>query len=234
MIYPFAEEGGQGNANLWSIPVSKTKYYGVSGKQENKGVPNKAGLDNFWDRVLKQRVDHKAFDRIVLVDHSSTGKSVDGFRKAFVEVISRAYEKKKINHKRAQALVDVPMKFINVVDWRRRPGNGQEATQPVKVGLLATVTCDSAEGVIDTILADKDKHPRVACEYYPRRWYKTVKDCWEKDGGFENAKHQRTLIKQYNEQHGGLLTVQPPANAQHGQAGGQNVVEGFQNLNIQH
>ena len=233
MIYPFADEGGNGNANLWSVPVSKTKYYGVSGVQENKGVPDNSGLDGFWDRVLKQRVDHKNFDRIVLVDHSTTGKSVDGFRKAYVQVIRRAEDKKKISHTRAKNLIEAEMAFINVVDWRRRPDHGQEATAPKKVDLLATITCKSAEGVIDTILADKEKHPRVACEYYPRRWYKTVGQCWDKDGGLENAKNQRTLIKQYNENHGGLLTVRPAANAEPGQASGQNVVEGFQNLNIQ-
>lgn len=220
LFYPFDEE----KWNMHSIPISKTKYYKTNAA-EAVGMPNNAGLDNYWDRVLKQRLyPGKQYDRIVLVDHSSSGKSVDGFREAFVDVIKRAEEKKKISKDDSKAIRGMKMVFINVVDWRRRPGGGNEATPPKskKIELIDTITLQGTnEGEIDVILADKDKHPRVACEYYPRRWYKTVKQCWEKDGGLENAKTQRTMIKEWNEKNGGLIGPSSTHNSPQAEGAGQ-------------
>lgn len=103
------------------------------------------------------------------------------------------------------------MAFQNVVDYRRRSGGGHEAIPPIsdKIHTLSVLTAQVEEGEIDVILADKDKHPRVACEYYPRRWHKSVQACWDHDGGKENALEQRAQIKEWNLKNGGLIGPSP-------------------------
>ncbi|KAL8829970.1 MAG: hypothetical protein Q9191_001695 [Dirinaria sp. TL-2023a] len=207
LIYPF----DKGSYNMNSLPLSKSKIYKTN-QQDGKGQPTNAGLDGYWDRVLKKRLNNAAFDRIVVVDHSGTGKSVDGFRKAFVDVVNRAKDQKKIKSDDAKEIIQTPWHFINVVDWRRRPGSNNPTKDPTSsiIKKITKITFETPDDVINTILADEDKHPRVACEYWPSRWSESVKKCWEQDGTLEAAEEQRKSIEQWNQDNGGLISDTNP------------------------
>ena len=193
--------------------MSKTKFWG-SNTAQGIGKASNAGLDGYWDRILSTRLFAKQFDRIVLVDHSSSGKSVDGFRLAYSAILTRAYQQGKINQQQWNLYeVQIPMVFINVIDRRRSTGgSAAPPTPPLTVQTIATITADTNEGEIDRILADKEVHPRVAAEYPPKKWRRTVAQAWEDDPvhSKQNAIQMRARIKTYNENHGGLLVPDPP------------------------
>ena len=192
--------------------MSKSKIYKTN-EQDGKGKPTNAGLDGYWDRVLAQRLGQAKFDRIVVVDHSGTGKSVDGLRKAFVDIVNRAKDKKKIKEDEAKEIINTPWYFINVVDWRRRPDSKNPTKAPTSsiIKKISIITFETPDDVINEILADEDKHPRVACEYWPSRWSETVGKCWEEDGTLNEAKEQRDSIIKWNKDNGDLISATNPA-----------------------
>ena len=69
------------NSRLRPIPISKTRYYKVS----PDGTPTKKGAQNYYRDIIRNKVAGKAITRFVLVDHSSTGGSVNGARQAILE-----------------------------------------------------------------------------------------------------------------------------------------------------
>ena len=207
LLYPF----DQTSLNVHSLPASKTKIYGTN-QQDGKGKPSKKGLDRYFDKVLLQRLDAAVFDRIVIVDHSGTGKSVDGFRVAFKDIINRAKDKNKLTKDEARKILDTPWYFINVVDWRRRPGSNNPTVNPQSdvIKKISIITLETGDDVINAILADENKHPRVACEYWPSRWDSSVKDCWAEDGTLEVADAQKMAIIAWNQANGGLIDRNNP------------------------
>lgn len=209
LIYPFDE----GSYNMHSLPISKTKIYGTD-DDGGKGRATNKGLDGYWDRVLQPRLAAKDFDRIVIIDHSGTGRSVDGFRKAFKDIVNRAKDQKKIPGDQAKKIIDTPWYFINVIDWRRRPDSSIPVQDPKTkaVKKISKVTLETKDGTIDKILADKDAHPRVTCEYWASRWEKSVGSCWTDDGGKAAADEQRKAIKDWckDTSNGGLLSPTNP------------------------
>ena len=196
---------------MHSLPISKTKYWNTNEKN-GVGKATDAGLDRYFNKVLLERLDKQKFDRIVIIDHSGTGGSIDGFRDAFKAIINRAYTKKKFDKKTRDGVLDTPWYFINVVDWRRRPDSKNPTVDPKTkiIKKISHITFESPNDVINGILGDEDKHPRVACEYYPARWEQSVQDCWKEDGILEAAKVQRQAILDWNTANGGLITTTNP------------------------
>jgi hypothetical protein len=74
-------------------------------------------------RALFDGNDPKDIGRIVLVDHSSSGQSVDGFKLAFEDMVRVWHQRKgKSEDIVNQAVADFSSKFglINVIDYNRR------------------------------------------------------------------------------------------------------------------
>ena len=196
---------------MHSLPISKTKYWNTNQKNGVGKATNK-GLDRYFKKVLLERLEEDKFNRIVVIDHSGTGASIDGFRDAFKAIINRAYDKDNLDKKTRNAILDTPWYFINVVDWRRRPDSNNPTIDPRTkiIKKISYITFQSPDDVINGILGDEDKHPRVACEYYPARWEQSVKDCWKEDGILDAAKVQRDAIEDWNAANGGQLTATNP------------------------
>ena len=207
LLYPF----DQTSFNVHSLPASKTKIYGTN-QQEGKGKASNKGLDRYYGKVLLQRLDAAEFNRIVIVDHSGTGKSVDGFRVAFEDIIGRAKDMKKLKKDDAKRILNTPWYFINVVDWRRRPSSKNPTVKPKSdiIKKVSIITLETDDDVINAILADENKHPRVACEYWPSRWESSVRDCWAEDGTLGIAEAQKRAIIAWNEANGGLIDRNNP------------------------
>ena len=216
LLYPF----DQTSYNVNSLPMSKSRIYGTN-EDGGKGKANNRGLDGYWQRVLEPRLTRAEFNRIVIVDHSGTGKSVDGLRKAFKEIVNRAKDTKQIRGSDAKKYLDTPWHLINVVDWNRRPGSlnpTRAPTSSIFQGKKPTIITFQVPGnVINDILADEDKHPRVACNYWASRWGDTVAACWEEDKekpgsvvSLEAAQEQRDAIVRWNRDNGGLISATNP------------------------
>jgi hypothetical protein len=67
--------------NMGSIPMSSSKRYGQPSFR-----PSETGLARYFDVFLRPMMQ-VPITRFVLIDHSSTGKSVDGFRRAFLDMV---------------------------------------------------------------------------------------------------------------------------------------------------
>ena len=220
LYYPF-----DGDAyTAFNLPISKTKLWGKDDKG-GVGKATNAGLDAYWDNVLERRLKiNKAFKRLTIVDHSGTGQSVDGFRKAFVALVTRASKVKvdgeyKCPPNVAKEILALPWHFINVVDYKRRPGGPNPVTNPTDPIIQKTtiITFESADNVINGCLGDEEKHPRVECEFPPKEWPIKVGECWDKqkeqtgDNKLAWAKEQRKAIQDWNTANGGLITKTNPS-----------------------
>ena len=176
-------------------------------------MPNSAGLDKYWDDHFQPALDSPIpIQRIVLVDHSGTGQSLNGFRLAFEDILNRAYQKQKISQTILQRMLNTEMVFINIVDFSRRPGGPNPATPPThpRIRLIKTITLNVEPGEINRVLGDEGYHYRVRCQYYPRRWGKPINQCWAEDGGRPQAIYQAAEIENYNRIHGGLIRIGQP------------------------
>lgn len=188
--------------------MSATADYSLTEGKESK--PSKAGLLQYVDDILTPKLFQRPFKRIVLIDRSTKGDSLDGFRRAFVDMLDVAQRERSDTYTErvVKALKKKQMAFINVVDWKR-----QETTVPPKsdkITQVAKVTVQSNEGFIDRLLRDNDPHPRLQPDYPPRLWVKTQKEAWKLQGGSGNKKDQVEAIIKFNQYHGGLLNKNYP------------------------
>ena len=173
---------------------------------DEKGTPTDAGLDKCWEDVLAPILNYKKFNRIVLVARTGIGPSVDGFRRAFVDLIRRASDTNKIDMaKSMDLLLTVDMVSVNVADWSLVLFS-PEATRPEIVKTLATIT-DEGDS-FGTALSEV-KHPPVNPNYYPARWETPFQECWA-DGEEPMARAEKGIIRHYNELNGGLFVVRGP------------------------
>ena len=162
---PFKE----GAYDMYSLPMSKTKEYGDS----RQGKATQAGLTRNWEKVLNPKMIGKDIDRIVLVDHSKTGQSPDGFREAVLEMARVAAPQN------VQSLERIPMVLINIIDEARRQREGLPVSDPKTVPVLARIYPQGSNPLSGIIGAKQ--HARLTPEYPPSQWEKAIKDSWGND-----------------------------------------------------
>lgn len=121
-------------SRLFAIPMSKTKQLGKPGV----GSVPWGGFRDYYRRVLEPRISGKTYKRIVLVDHSGSGRSVDGAKTALLNIL-RAGDTTVYNQLTGPN-PGITWGLINVIDYRRRLGGARPYVPPKQVPLLAAFT----------------------------------------------------------------------------------------------
>jgi hypothetical protein len=183
---------------MHSLPISSTRDYYKLGN-----IPTNAGLKRYYEQVLHPKLKKAPFDRIVLLDHSGTGQSVDGFRRAFHDIVQAGYPEI------LDDIMNIPMVLINVIDEYRRPNGKLPPTDPKNVPVLAKFY-PPGKGVLNAIVGGV-VHPRVTPDYRAPNWENPIKDSWRK-GEKAAAQELEQQIVDYCQKNGGLVTKneQPP------------------------
>ncbi|KAF2021193.1 hypothetical protein BU24DRAFT_404237 [Aaosphaeria arxii CBS 175.79] len=224
---------------MGAIPISKARRYEYlepadrEDDPENYGVipgandPAKhAVLMNYYNRYLGPKLkgvkdggapafpNGLAVDRFVLVDHSSSGKSVDATRIILYHAFSAA--KPYCPEIVAQKYDEKPFVLFNVIDTRktRKNSKGKQVVDTTKVINPVNVPVIKHFWVgknheVDHMLGDEGHHFRNQVDYWPSRWYNGVGYYWD----IEKEKKQqadsiRNQIKEYVKKHnkGNLMT----------------------------
>ncbi|MCJ1486043.1 hypothetical protein MMC06_006219, partial [Schaereria dolodes] len=181
--------------------MSGTRDYGKNKK--NTATPK--GLKRYYDKVLHPKLKQAPFDRIVLIDHSGGGGSVDGFRKAFWEILYTG------SPDFANDVFQVPMVLINVIDETRKPDGSRPVVDPVTVPVLKKIWVKE-KNLVNGMLGDEKVHPRLVPSYPASQWETAIKDSWTQ-GDKDSAKALRDQITSYMNKNGGLIKDNnPPKN----------------------
>lgn len=168
-------------SRLRPIPISKTREY----KATPNGSPSKEGAQNYYRDILQNKLAGKAITRFVLVDHSTTGGSVNGARRAILEIIKAAADRQIYDHFKT-----LPWGLINLVDAGTTQITDPDAD---KIMVMARLRIGNP-GELNRLVGDRQVHDRVEVEYYPLRWEKTVGYWWGVDGGKPQAVSLRRQI----------------------------------------
>ncbi|KAL8831697.1 MAG: hypothetical protein Q9191_000707 [Dirinaria sp. TL-2023a] len=198
----------QNTYNFARLPMSGTKDYGTNA-HHGRGMATRQGKKDYFKNILQAKLTQRNFNRVVLVDRSTRGESVDGFRRIWDDLLDLAKEKYNPpwTNTRVQRLKDMEMVFINMVDWSRR----DSTVAPTTVTQIAKITVQSEDGAIDTLLRDNDPHPRLQPDYPPYKWEIPPDLLWGQHGSGRKVQQLRR-IRAYNEQPGrGLINKQTNA-----------------------
>ena len=183
---------------MHTLPMSGTRDY----KKNSKNTPTHKGLKRYYDQILHKRLKAASFNRIVLVDHSGGGGSVDGFRTAFWEILHTG------SPEFAKDVFQVPMVLLNVIDETRKPGSARPVVDPKTVPVLDKVWV-AGKNLVNRMLGDEIVHPRLVPSYPASQWETPVKDSWsskDKDA----AKDLESQITSYMNKKGGLIANNSP------------------------
>ena len=179
--------------------MSGTRDY----RKDAKNTPTKKGLKRYYDQILQKRLKAAPFNRIVLVDHSGGGGSVDGFRTAFWEILHTG------SPEFAKDVFQVPMVLINVIDELRKPDSSKPVVDPKTVPVLTKIWI-AGEHLVNRMLGDEKIHSRLVPSYPASQWETPVKDSWsskDKDA----ATDLKNQIISYMNKNGGLIANNSPA-----------------------
>ena len=198
------------------LPMSMIELWGTD-EQNGKGKASDKGLDVYFDNTLMPALVDTldGTKRFQIVDHSEDPRSRDGFRKAFEALVKRVRDRKKgpkMSENAANRLLAIPMAYINLVDWSRRPDGDKPLTMPKNKAYQSTqsITVKSKKNVISTIFGGKERAP-VDCDFYPAIWKKGQWDCWKKHGDLDMAAEQFSRIHLWNVKNGGPVSAKNPA-----------------------
>ena len=84
---------------MFPIPMSKTKWYRnqeANNEEKALATPKSGGLENFYTEVIRDKIVGRGINRIILVDHSSSGRSVDGARRAIIDSMKAGGDRKSV------------------------------------------------------------------------------------------------------------------------------------------
>ena len=196
------------------IPASKTREY------LKTEVASFQGLYRYFDKVMMPTLVEKQVGRIILIDHSGSGASVDGWFLAFLDSVSARWGKEVFDAggdwrnsepaKRARAYYDsIPRFLINVVDYDRRPDGPRPAIPPESVVVLDTITV-GVSNEVNRLVGDKKAHDRVTPDYPPSKWEIPIKDSWASANEQDYATLMKNDIINWNKQNGGLIGSPDP------------------------
>ncbi|KAF2011205.1 hypothetical protein BU24DRAFT_485811 [Aaosphaeria arxii CBS 175.79] len=232
---------------MGALPISKARRYEGVAEASREADPDNYGklpgndwgkkgavLADYYGRYLRPKflaIDEDGtvgvpggmeINRFLLVDHSSTGKSVDATKLILYHSLYYAAlvqddpypEVKKQNYAKK------PWALFNVIDKRktkrltlmgdRRP-DMEQITNPKDVTVVKHFWVGGDRDV-DKILGDEDRHYRNQIDYWPARWNQPVTHYWAQDQTKKNQADQiRKQIKDYVKKvnKGKLMT--PPA-----------------------
>jgi hypothetical protein len=159
----------QGLYNMASIPKSRTKWYGQLGDRATQTLRlyfKEILWPTMWDEIT----------RFVLVDHSGSGRSVDSFRHAFLDMVAtyRQYEEladQQTVNNAVEYYRAIPMVPINVIDYKRHTSSSRPVINTIPVPVVAEICVGhSSEGY--RLLGDNTAHDRVTASYPPAKWEK--------------------------------------------------------------
>ncbi|MCJ1247617.1 hypothetical protein MMC30_004832 [Trapelia coarctata] len=184
--------GRDSSFNVHALPISGTRDYGTEGHKASE-----QGLKKYYKDILYPALMVKPVARIVLVDHSGGGGSVDGFRQAFLAMV-RAGQPDSL-----ESLTNIEMVLINVIDEGRKQGGSNPVEDPKTVRVLIKIYLPG-EGYLDTIVVGK-AHPRVTPDYPPGKWEIPFDKAW-KTGEEKAALQLVNSVVDYNKKNGGLVT----------------------------
>lgn len=173
------------------IPMSKTKTY-------KTGLASKKLLNGYWDNAFEYMVAGKGFTRIIIVDHSGTGQSVDGFREAILDIVNAAPISSSVKKDFAKR----PMALINVIDYSRRDRGPRPTVNPKTVPVLLKFDVGDTNllnGMVGGVI-----HPRIQPEYPYTSWNTPIEKAF-KSNELKDAKAMVDDIRSYNEKNGGLI-----------------------------
>ncbi|KAF4629925.1 hypothetical protein G7Y89_g8217 [Cudoniella acicularis] len=187
------------------VPASKTREYKTA-----EYMPTEAGLVNYFAQELAPLVVGKDnINRIVLIDHSGTGRSVDGFYEAVLDMVVAYYGNgdEAAGAAARATFSEIPVVLINVIDASRQTTN--VPTPPQVVELLATIIVGQP-GALNRLVGDKTSHPRVQPDYPCTYWEFSAGDCFTPGERNDALAMVHDIIK-WNEDNGGLIGAPVPS-----------------------
>lgn len=168
------------------IPASKNKKYRKDDNPESQEGPY--GLARYFDMILKPTLVGRDIGRILLIDHSGSGQSVDGWYTAFLDSISAEWG--HTAHLRGedwtrdpeamrarQFYAGVPIYLINVVDQKGRQDGNRPAIAPTLVPVLDIIVA-GRRGEVNRLVGNEAEHHRGTPDYPPSQWEIPIKQSW--------------------------------------------------------
>jgi hypothetical protein len=192
--------------------MSSSKRYGQPSFR-----PSETGLARYFDVFLRPMMQ-VPITRFVLIDHSSTGKSVDGFRRAFLDMVYYYGLEQGATPEGAQAgktfYAKIPMVLINIVDYNRREHGPRPVIDPESVPVDA-IYHDGGPGEVNKMVGDEKNHDRVTANYPPEKWHISDARCWGSKtispiNEYTNGRAMRADIVDWNKRHYHLITPDSP------------------------
>ena len=147
-----------------------------------------------------------SFRRIVFVDVSIEGKSVDGFREVFEDLIKLAVRQRMISEQQKRSILDVPMYLVNLVDTKDLLHSVIKDPKDENIEVLAYVSVASRAGLMDDM--SQNSH-RIEPEYQPSKWEMMPQYAFAR-GEMDAADVMASSIINYN-QRVGLITKRSPS-----------------------
>ncbi len=196
------------------IPASNTREYRISIEGTYQG------LYRYFDKVMMPTLVGKEVGRIIMIDHSGSGDSVDGWFLAFLDSVSARWGRTEgdaggdwANSEPAKAArayyESIPRFLINIVDYDRRPDGPRPAIPPKYVDVLDTITVGGS-GEVNRLVGDKKAHDRVTPDYPPEKWNIPIKNSWASANEQSYATLMKNDIINWNKQNGGLIGSPDP------------------------
>ncbi|KAF2677903.1 hypothetical protein K458DRAFT_395543 [Lentithecium fluviatile CBS 122367] len=179
------------HARFKPIPLSMARKYHryeyLDADHGGFGIPSwpygssgdKNTLWQYWSRYLAPKFEQRNIKRIMLVDHSTSGQSVEATKQIFQDIFYEAGV--------ASRFRNAIWGLYNVVDTSILPAKPPTNPDGFDLPSVRHASAGAAQAV-NHLVGDKRHHNRIQVEYYPRRWYKTTTEAWSKDGGLDEAK----------------------------------------------
>lgn len=192
LIYPFHRDA-IATYRMKAIPNSKAKFYAQRGY-----MASQAGLRRYWQYNLAETLENQHVPRIILIDHSFSGRSVDGFRSELLDAAHAGGGEAESNR-----LSHVPMWLINVIDGGISPNSVTNPTSLRTGGVLAKLS-EGRAGLVNRMVGDEGRHPRVQPDYPPTKFEVSARSCWSSSDRQYAQDFQNKIIV-WNQRHGGLI-----------------------------
>ncbi|KAF1995573.1 hypothetical protein P154DRAFT_623925 [Amniculicola lignicola CBS 123094] len=204
-----------------AIPLSKARKYenyvrrtqDLNGEGVVSPNPSKdVWLENYYNQFLYNKFwldgaeGPMRIDRFVLVDHSSSGRSVDATKQVLRDVMNAAIRRGDAAEITEREWHRKRFVLFNVIDHSRTARNMAtlgatrvyNVVNPETVAILERVTAGN-DGELNRLLGDELRHHRVQCDYPANRFHWTADEAWQRTGHTSKAQGLalRATIREY-------------------------------------
>ncbi|KAF1948155.1 hypothetical protein CC80DRAFT_541145 [Byssothecium circinans] len=164
------------NQRFKPIPMSGTRKYEMYEHRENdpegKGVLRN-GVDDlikYYDDLIERKIRGLRINRIMLVDHSSSGRSVEATRLLLVTM----FQQKGV----WDQFRGVQWGLFNVIDKSKVVNDRIVGVTPPRGFLDPILMVGGEPGHVNKLLGDERRHYRCQADYWPSRWHLDLDTVW--------------------------------------------------------